>query len=258
MEDWIEEKIYKNDVVKNTFLSQNLFGLRKEKFYKDIVLDNWYDASIRLMESVLLVGNDTPFFNDIIAWQNPFFIFLVKENILQHDIIDIGCGLGIPLWDAFRYKSENIYGIDMSNLDYFFSDKIQYNQCQILDLNQVYSFLSQIKYTGGFLSCTEMIEHIPYNPLPPLLLFCQHIKPDFIYFTAPTNSYPGNKFLLEWVHYKELPMWQGQYLGTRPHSKGWEMFELEELANDLNYNIIGSFCGYWRNGILAERNKYIS
>jgi len=68
MEDWIEEKIYKNDVVKNTFLSQNLFGLRKEKFYKDIVLDNWYDASIRLMESVLLVADILPAINQRGFW----------------------------------------------------------------------------------------------------------------------------------------------------------------------------------------------
>lgn len=247
--DIIDNNIILNDIFYNPYY----FGYSQDGIFKDVTIDDWHKAAYRLMQSIIKIGNGVPYLEATAPWYTPLFLFLEKENIKGEDIIDIGCELGIPLWDAVLNNSKNIVGIDMvDNKPNYFLEKIKYIQCQILDLQQIYNSLNKISHVGGILNCTEVLEHLPYNSVSSFILFCQNIKPDYLYFTTPTFLYPDG-FLKPWQHYKTLPMWQGQFLGDQPHVKSWESFEIEEFICDLGYKKIGSFRGYYRIGVIAGK-----
>ena len=123
----------------------------------------------------------------------------------------------------------------------------------ILDINKLRYNLSLVENPIDFLVCTEVLEHLEFNPLPSFLLTVEMLHPKYIYVTAPTCYYPGG-FQIDWMHYKKLPCWRGEktYSGLG-HYKGWAYDELEDLMTDLGYKITGGIWANWRVMALGEK-----
>jgi len=168
-------------------------------------------------------------------------------------IVDVGGGASTLTWLMKDRGVENRAVIDM--LPYHkYADGTLVLKNQMLDLDDLRRGIESIPWKGGMLCCTEVLEHLQYNPMPSLLLITERLKTDFVYLTAPNYLYPDKFMLDNWRHYSELPIYRGQkFSGACWHYKPWTIDEISELVGEIGYDVMGSFAGWWRVGIIGRR-----
>ena len=237
------------------FGSAQYFNTYRYGCFQTIALDDWLLAAERLCTAVEASGCDQDLC-EVSGWLLPLFWFYVRNGIRETGIVDVGCGGGITLWDGALNDFVRTHGIELPSVGPRLPETSVRASCDLLDLPNLRQAIGEAQPQGGFMCCTEVLEHLEFNPLPSLLLVAETFKPDYVYFTAPTHAFPGG-FLLPWRHYKELPCCRGQHTGTSmPHTKPWTYAELEELCGDLGYECEGGWWALWRVGILAKKRAW--
>ena len=232
--------------------STEYYNTYRYGIFQGIGLDDWLMAAARLAAATEASGCSRDF-ADFSRWLLPLFWFYTKNRADGMSVVDVGCGAGVPLWDAVLNGAPHAHGIELESLRPHLPEATARSSCNLLDLNELRRAISEHLHEGGVRCCTEVLEHLEFNPLPSLLLIAESFRPKYIYFTAPTHGFPGG-FLQSWRHYKELPCWRGQATPrSMPHTKPWTYAELEELCSDLGFECEGGWWGLWRVGILGRR-----
>jgi hypothetical protein len=183
----------------------------------------------------------------------PLMVQMEVEGKSPSAVFDLGCGASTLIRDAVRSGAEKTLGVDLANESA--QKGIHAVSCQFLDLRDLDRALREgLEHTGGLLACTEVLEHLPYNPLPAMVMIVERLMPDRIYLTAPTLW--GGDFMAPWVHYSRLPTWRGEWYqrGTW-HFKAWMPDEMLDLVTELGFRAIGNWAGQQRCGILAESRR---
>lgn len=186
------------------------------------------------------------------GWIVPLFTQMAPLHLSHMPIVDVGCGSSSFLWDGYLRGLNRLLGIDMRCHPSKFPPGVEKVESQILDLPAVRASLDPVSFpAGGLMVCTEMLEHMEFNPLPGMLLIIETLKPKHLYVTVPTYLNRDNK-RSSWVHYSELPTYRGQRMPMSPwHYKGWAMDELSEFCSELGFDQEGMFGGYSRIGFLG-------
>lgn len=185
------------------------------------------------------------------GWIVPLLAQMGPMHLSHLPIVDVGCGASTFLWDGYLRGIRNLMGIDMSCFQKQFPPECGMSQCQVLDLSSVREALRSTSFPiGGLMVCTEMLEHMEFNPLPGMLLIVEKLKPRYLYVTVPTSLNNDNR--VQWMHYADLPVYRGQRIMMPPwHYKGWATEELVEFCWDLGFRHDGMFGGFSRIGFLG-------
>jgi hypothetical protein len=236
------------------FTNPSYFDLYKFGCLRAITLDDWLGAAERLFAVCTPEhGCTVEGLKDISSWLLPLYSHYVHENLSPTGVVDLGCGVGVTLWDAAGHGCADLVGIDLDATPPYLPPQATYFGCNMLDLRQMRRAADRSIHRGGTLCCTEVLEHLEFSPLPPLLLLTETVRPDYIYLTAPTFGFPGG-FLRPWQHYKDLPCWRGQPVRhPTPHTKPWTFAELADLIDELGFDLDGGWWAAWRVGIVGRR-----
>lgn len=237
------------------------WGVEMRGRFGGVTKEAWDDACDRMVKvkSVMLdhgVISDAKMRDA--GWIVPLLCLMgVDQMLFSLPIIDVGCGPSTFVWDAYLRGIKPIVGIDMWVTPTLFppSPTIQRVKSQVLDLGELRAGLDSVVFPpGGLMICTEMVEHLSYNPLASFVMIVERLKPRFLYITAPTPL--NNDNAMSWRHYSDLPTYRGQRVRMSSwHVKGWTIDELGELVYDLGFSDDDCFGGLSRVGWIGERRK---
>jgi hypothetical protein len=182
----------------------------------------------------------------------PLMVQMEVEGYVPSAVCDLGCGVSTLIRDAVRAGVQTTLGIDLANESAHRG--IRAVSCNFLDLKDLDRALQEgLTHTGGLLTCTEVLEHLPYNPLPVMVMLVERLRPERIYLTAPTLWEAD--CMVPWLHYSRLPTWRGEwYQRATWHFKFWMPDEMLDLVTELGFRAIGTWAG-GRCGILGERQR---
>lgn len=240
---------------KEAFLKPVNWGVSMEGCFLNVTQERWDDACERMVEikSVMLERNailEAPL--DDVVWVAPLLAEMDPMHLSHLPIVDVGSGPSCFIWDAYLRGIKETLGIDMFCFKGQLPEEAKAVQCQILDLPATRSTLSSVSFPpGGLMVCTEMLEHVEYNPLAGMLLIVETLKPSRLYVTVPTYVHQDSK-VRGWMHYSEMDGYRGQRMLISPwHYKGWAIEELIEFCLELGFTRDGIFAGYNRLGFLG-------
>lgn len=216
---------------------------------------DWQDAAERLIRVRAMMSSDSGSHSQEHLWFLPMIVALTKLDTVPSVVVDVACGMSIPIWYSYVMgEPTSLLGFDMDPCrpeQYPPGAKVV--QCQVLDPNSPREVTASYDSVGGLMVATEWLEHVEYNPLPPLIVLCERTRPELLYLSVPTFTNTG--FMRpDWVHYSDLPSYRRQPVRYAPwHYKGWNLSELADLVDDLGYHVIAAFSGYFRCGLMAAR-----
>lgn len=213
----------------------------------DSAVDEFIATREHMRSQGISVSND----DQDSCWQVPFLWWARKHSVMTTNLTDIGCGLSTPSWAFHLSGSPHQLMIDFTDVGFASPPTGRSISMNILDLGSIRR--SQIwTHMGGMMVCTEVLEHLQFNPVPPFLLMTEMVDPDFIYIS--TSPFLNRDTMVDWHHYSTMPLYRGQRMFTSGwHYKGWSLDELCDFVVDIGFHVDSYFAGLRRLGIVGRR-----
>jgi len=166
-----------------------------------------------------------------------------------HSVLDVGCGNGAfvdALIRTFPYKLDRLLGLDSS-----------FEALRHVKSKKIYGNINNLPFRNNnfdFVSCFEVLEHLPLEDFRKGILELQRISRKYIMITVPNNQHLEQSL----VTCSECQCWFNPYFHMRSFDKNillnlFENFkliktkEIGPIVKNLAYNrLLLTFYRFWR------------